>query len=98
MGDFNAGSKYISKKKLDQTDLRTDKKFNWLLENQDTTVSMSHATLDRVIITGNAINQALIKDSAGAFNYQEEYKLSLEEALKISDHYPVKFEIRGNQD
>ncbi|XP_065672710.1 deoxyribonuclease-1-like [Hydra vulgaris] len=96
MGDFNAGPNYISKKKLDQTDLRTDRKFNWLLENEDTTVSKSHATLDRIIITGNAINQALIKDSAGAFNYHEEYKLSLENALKISDHYPVKFEIRGN--
>ncbi|XP_047140631.1 deoxyribonuclease-1 isoform X1 [Hydra vulgaris] len=98
MGDFNAGPKYISKKKLDQTELRTDKKFNWLLQNEDTTVSKSHATLDRIIITGNAITQALIKDSAGTFNFDEEYKLTLEDALKISDHYPVKFEISGKQD
>ena len=49
MGDFNADSKYISRKRLDSVRLRTDRDaFQWLISDDvDTTTADNDYTYDR---------------------------------------------------
>jgi len=91
MGDFNAGSSYLSKRKMKTLSLRTDERFHWLIENEDTTVSKNNYTHDRIIIAGDELVQAINADSAKSYKFDEEFNLSMEEALRVSDHYPVEF-------
>ncbi|XP_006807437.2 deoxyribonuclease gamma-like [Neolamprologus brichardi] len=37
---------------------------------------------------------AIVPNSAKSFNFQQEFKLTDEETLDISDHYPVEVELK----
>ena len=37
----------------------------------------------------------LVNESAGVFRYDDEYNLTMELALDVSDHYPVHFTLQG---
>ena len=39
----------------------------------------------------------VVNDSAGVFRYDDQYNLTMELALDVSDHYPVHFILQGNQ-
>ncbi|XP_057303070.1 deoxyribonuclease-1-like [Hydractinia symbiolongicarpus] len=88
MGDFNAGGSHISKKKLATVDLKTDPKFSWLIENEDTTVGKNTYTYDRIIASGEMLLKHIPRHSAKVFRFDEEF--DIEEPLRISDHYPVE--------
>ncbi|KAM4740664.1 deoxyribonuclease-1-like isoform 2-T2 [Anableps anableps] len=92
LGDFNADGLYVSKKAMETIRIRSNMNFHWLIgDDVDTTVSAKNTnTYDRIVVYGDDMLQAVVPNSAKAFNFQEAYNLSTKEALKVSDHYPVE--------
>ncbi|XP_015250921.1 PREDICTED: deoxyribonuclease-1-like isoform X2 [Cyprinodon variegatus] len=97
LGDFNADGSYLTKKEMKTIRIRSDKNFHWLIgDDVDTTASSGNAhTYDRIVVYGDDMLQAVVPQSAKPFNFQKAYNLSEEQALKVSDHYPVEVELRG---
>ncbi|NP_001033721.1 deoxyribonuclease-1-like 1 precursor [Sus scrofa] len=93
LGDFNADCASLTKKRLDELVLRTQAGFHWAVaDGVDTTVRAStHCTYDRIVLHGERL-QSLLRN-AGAFDFPQSFGLTEEEALNISDHYPVEVEL-----
>ncbi|KAG5275184.1 hypothetical protein AALO_G00144510 [Alosa alosa] len=96
LGDFNADGSYVSKKDMKEIRIRSDKNFHWLISDDvDTTVNKGNDnTYDRIVVYGNDMLEAVVPNSAKPFNFQAAYGLSTEQALKVSDHYPVEVELK----
>ncbi|XP_018518805.1 deoxyribonuclease-1 [Lates calcarifer] len=97
LGDFNADGSYVTKSKMKEIRIRSDKNFHWLIaDDVDTTASTgNNHTYDRIVIYGDDMLQAIVPNSAKPFNFQKAYGLSDEQALKVSDHYPVEVELKS---
>ncbi|XP_013371170.1 PREDICTED: deoxyribonuclease gamma [Chinchilla lanigera] len=97
MGDFNAGCSYVPKKAWKDIRLRTDPKFVWLIaDDEDTTVKKSTScAYDRIVLRGQEIVKSVVPGSNGVFDFQKAYQLSEEEALEVSDHFPVEFKLKS---
>jgi len=93
VGDLNADCTYISPKR--QQTLRTVDyvDFTWVINNQVKTNTRQFCTYDRILINGDNFVNAIVPNSNTTVNYQEERGMTLEEALDVSDHFPVKFDI-----
>ncbi|XP_006751757.1 deoxyribonuclease-1-like 1 [Leptonychotes weddellii] len=93
LGDFNADCASLTKKRLGELVLRTEAGFHWAIDDdEDTTVRAStHCAYDRIVLHGEHC-QSLLR-SAAAFNFPRSFQLTEEEALNISDHYPVEVEL-----
>ncbi|XP_075041737.1 deoxyribonuclease-1-like 1 isoform X2 [Mixophyes fleayi] len=93
MGDFNAGCSYLSKKKRKSLRLYTDPDFHWLIsDSTDTTVREStNCPYDRIVVYGQELTDLVT--FAGIYNFTKELRLSEEQALKVSDHYPVEMNL-----
>ncbi|XP_034538040.1 deoxyribonuclease-1-like [Notolabrus celidotus] len=107
LGDFNADGIYVSKKEMKEIRIRSDKNFHWLIaDDVDTTASNKNDhTYDRIVVYGDDMLQAVMPNSAKPFNFQRAYGLTQEQALDVSDHYPVEVELMslttitpGNED
>ncbi|XP_004604211.1 deoxyribonuclease-1 [Sorex araneus] len=91
MGDFNAGCSYVSQSQWSSIRLRTNPAFLWLIpDSADTTVTTTNCAYDRIVVAGTKLQDAIVPDSAGPFDFQSAYRLSSQLALAISDHYPVE--------
>ncbi|XP_034021256.1 deoxyribonuclease-1-like [Thalassophryne amazonica] len=100
IGDFNADGSYVSNTDMKTIRIRSDKNFHWLIgDNVDTTASTrnDHA-YDRIVVYGDDMLKAVVPNSAKPFNFQKAYGLTDEQALKVSDHYPVEVELRSEAD
>uniref|UniRef100_A0A8C0ZLU5 Deoxyribonuclease n=1 Tax=Castor canadensis TaxID=51338 RepID=A0A8C0ZLU5_CASCN len=99
MGDFNAGCSYVPKKAWKNIRLRTDPGFVWLIGDQeDTTVKKStNCAYDRIVLRGQEIMDSVVPKSNGVFDFQKAYELSEEEALEVSDHFPVEFKLQSSR-
>nr|XP_020507805.1 deoxyribonuclease gamma-like isoform X1 [Labrus bergylta] len=97
LGDFNADGLYVSKKEMKGIRIRSDKNFHWLIaDDVDTTANNKNDhTYDRIVVYGDDMLQAVVPNSAKPFNFQQAYKLSQEQALDVSDHYPVEVEMKS---
>ncbi|XP_056384252.1 deoxyribonuclease gamma [Hyla sarda] len=95
MGDFNAGCGYVPKKYWKNIRLRTNQEFVWLIgDNVDTTVrSSTKCAYDRIVVHGKRLLNAVVPGSATVFDFMKEYGLTEAQALEISDHYPVEFQL-----
>uniref|UniRef100_A0A1A7WQV9 Deoxyribonuclease n=1 Tax=Iconisemion striatum TaxID=60296 RepID=A0A1A7WQV9_9TELE len=95
LGDFNADGRYLSQKKKKSIRISSEP-FYWLIDDSvDTTASnQNDNTYDRIVVYGQAMLDAIVPDSAKPFNFQKEFGLTDEEALSISDHYPVEVELQ----
>lgn len=95
LGDFNADGRYLSKKKKEKIRICSSS-YNWLIDdNVDTTASNNNDnTYDRIVVYGETMMNAIVPNSAKSFNFQQEFKLTDEETLDISDHYPVEVELK----
>ncbi|XP_004390669.2 deoxyribonuclease-1-like 1 [Trichechus manatus latirostris] len=93
LGDFNADCGSLTKKRLSELVLRTQDGFHWAIaDGEDTTVRAStHCTYDRIVLHGGHC-QGLLR-AAYAFDFPRSFQLSEEQALNISDHYPVEVEL-----
>uniref|UniRef100_A0A8C2PYK9 Deoxyribonuclease n=1 Tax=Cyprinus carpio TaxID=7962 RepID=A0A8C2PYK9_CYPCA len=96
LGDFNADGSYVSGREMKTIRIRSDKNFHWLItDDEDTTTSTKNDnTYDRIVVYGDDMLKAVVPNSAKPFNFQKAYKLTDEEALKVSDHYPVEVELK----
>ncbi|CAI5796029.1 deoxyribonuclease gamma-like isoform X2 [Podarcis lilfordi] len=96
LGDLNAAGAYIPASAWAGIRLRNHLAFHWLIgDGEDTTVS--HRTCcayDRIIVHGEELLGAIVPRSAKPFNFTQALGLSEEEALAISDHYPVEVNLR----
>lgn len=93
LGDFNADCASLAKKRLNSLLLRTKAGFHWVIsDGEDTTVRAStNCTYDRIVMHGHGC-QTLLR-AAAPFNFPRSFQLTEEEALRISDHYPVEVEL-----
>ncbi|XP_036912852.1 deoxyribonuclease-1-like 1 [Sturnira hondurensis] len=93
LGDFNADCASLAKKRLGELILRTQADFYWAIaDEEDTTVRAStHCAYDRIVLHGERCRSLL--HTATAFNFPRVFQLTEEEALNISDHYPVEVEL-----
>ncbi|XP_065103118.1 deoxyribonuclease I-like 1-like [Paramisgurnus dabryanus] len=98
LGDLNAACSYVTKKGLKNVRIRNDPKFQWLIrDEQDTTVrEKTHCAYDRIIIHGKELISGVVPESAQPFNFKQAFGLSEEEALEVSDHYPVEVDLKPN--
>ncbi|GLD45593.1 deoxyribonuclease gamma-like protein [Lates japonicus] len=92
LGDFNADCGYLAKKNRKHVRLITEKSLIWLIEDEiDTTVrSTTSCTYDRIVVHGERFAREIVPLSAKPFDFQREYGLTEEQALEVSDHYPVE--------
>ncbi|XP_056095314.1 deoxyribonuclease 1 like 4, tandem duplicate 1 isoform X3 [Rhinichthys klamathensis goyatoka] len=99
LGDFNADGSYVSDKEMKTIRIRSDKDFHWLIkDDEDTTASTRNDnTYDRIVVYGDDMLDAVVANSAKPFNFQKAFKLKDEEALKVSDHYPVEVELKNKR-
>ncbi|XP_033991017.1 deoxyribonuclease-1-like 1 [Trematomus bernacchii] len=95
LGDFNAAGKYLSKKKK-ETLLISSAPYYWLIDDDvDTTTSNNNDhTYDRIVVYGERMLKAIVPNSAKAYNFREELKLTEEQTQSVSDHYPVEVELK----
>ncbi|KAI5236163.1 deoxyribonuclease-1-like 1 [Manis pentadactyla] len=93
LGDFNADCVSLTKKRLDKLALRTQAGFLWAIpDGEDTTVRAStHCTYDRIVLHGERCQSLLL--ASATFDFPRRFQLTEEEALNISDHYPVEVEL-----
>ncbi|XP_010873343.2 deoxyribonuclease I-like 1-like [Esox lucius] len=98
LGDLNADCSYITIKGFKAVRLRSDPKFRWLIgDEQDTTVrEKTHCAYDRIVVHGREMIFGIVPDSAKPFNFKEQFSLTEEEALEVSDHFPVEVDLKPN--
>ncbi len=90
MGDLNAGCRYVSQRALSRLHIFNNSSFTSLIPHTaDTTAGSTHCAYDRVIVYGSDVMTA----DAGVFNFQTEFRLSEDDAVAVSDHYPVHFKL-----
>ncbi|KAK5934689.1 hypothetical protein CgunFtcFv8_015062 [Champsocephalus gunnari] len=97
LGDFNADGLYVTKREMKGIRIRSDKNFHWLIaDDVDTTASNKNDhTYDRIVVYGDDMLQAIVPNSAKPFNFQKAYRLTVEQTLKVSDHYPVEVRLKS---
>ncbi|KAI4823503.1 hypothetical protein KUCAC02_012086 [Chaenocephalus aceratus] len=100
LGDFNADCGYLAKKNRKHVRLLTARNLYWLIpEKTDTTVrSSTSCTYDRIVVHGERFARSVVPTSAAPFNFQQAYRLSEDQALEVSDHYPVEVLLKGAAD
>ncbi|XP_076022698.1 deoxyribonuclease-1-like 1 [Genypterus blacodes] len=97
LGDFNADCSYLPKKNRKNVRLLTDPNLFWFIgDDADTTVRASTScAYDRIVVNGQQFARATVSASAKAFNFQEEYHMTEDMALDVSDHYPVEILLKA---
>ncbi|XP_061700704.1 deoxyribonuclease I-like 1-like [Syngnathoides biaculeatus] len=98
LGDLNAACGYVTVKGWRAVRLRSDPKFRWLIgDEQDTTVrEKTRCAYDRIIVHGREIISTVVPGSAQPFNFKENFHLTEDEALAVSDHFPVEVDLKPN--
>ncbi|KAM6256817.1 deoxyribonuclease gamma [Porphyrio hochstetteri] len=97
MGDFNAGCSYVPQKHWKNIRLRTSSEFVWLIgDKNDTTVKESTSCpYDRIVVSGKKLVESVVPESTNIFDFQEDFQMTEEQALGVSDHFPVEFELKA---
>ncbi|CAM4854235.1 unnamed protein product [Rotaria socialis] len=68
--------------------------FVWMINNQVKTNKRQTCTYDRILINDDKFVGAIVPGSNITVNFQQDFDLRLNEALDVSDRFPVKFDIR----
>ncbi|XP_051528468.1 deoxyribonuclease gamma-like isoform X2 [Myxocyprinus asiaticus] len=91
MGDFNAACSYVPKRQWVNIRLRSDSQFVWLTGDKlDTSVKVStKCAYDRVVLRGEKLVEAVNPESVEVFNFKDEFGLTEQQALAVSDHFPL---------
>ncbi|XP_075942769.1 deoxyribonuclease-1-like [Anarhichas minor] len=90
LGDFNAGGTYVRDSDWQKIRLFTDKSFHWLItDNEETSVKTGYP-YDRIVVTDDMMKNGVMPGSAKVYNFMSVFRLTLDEALDVSDHLPVE--------
>ncbi|NWX69746.1 DNSL2 protein, partial [Alca torda] len=94
LGDFNADCTYVQPSDWSSIRLHTSEVFKWLIpDGTDTTVGKSDCAYDRIVVCGTKLKRSIMPNSAAIYNFQRAFQLEQEEALAVSDHYPVEVKL-----
>ncbi|XP_062503305.1 deoxyribonuclease-1-like isoform X2 [Corticium candelabrum] len=95
LGDFNADCSYVPLREWPGIQLWTDSRFTWLIDmDADTNVATkSSCAYDRIVVAGDQLQALIINGSVGIFKFDKFYNLTHDEALSVSDHYPVELSL-----
>ncbi|NXI57360.1 DNSL2 protein, partial [Chloroceryle aenea] len=94
LGDFNADCAYVQPSDWSAIRLRTSDIFRWLLpDDADTTVGKSDCAYDRIVVCGAKLKRSIVSKAAAVYDFQRAFQLEPEEALAVSDHYPVEVKL-----
>ena len=92
LGDFNADCDYY-----DESQSNPVPDTEWLITNSaDTTVRTTVCTYDRIIVTEQVKED--YTGTAQVFKFDKKLNLTYNQAVKISDHYPVYAEFYVEKD
>ncbi|XP_034062162.1 deoxyribonuclease-1-like [Gymnodraco acuticeps] len=93
LGDFNAAGDYLSMEQK-ETLLISSAPYRWLIGDDVHTMTKNNIhAYDRIVVYEERMLEAIVPDSAKAYNFKRELNLTVEEALSVSDHYPVEVEL-----
>ncbi|KAI4800222.1 hypothetical protein KUCAC02_013403 [Chaenocephalus aceratus] len=69
--------------------------YHWLIGDDvdTTTTNKKKSTYDRIVVYGERMLEAIVPDSAIAYNFERELNLTEEETKSVSNHYPVEVEL-----
>ncbi len=67
--------------------------FTWIINNEVKTNTRQTCTYDRILINGDMFIKGIIPRSNTTVNFQQRFGMTLEQALGVSDHFPIKFDI-----
>ncbi|XP_077181560.1 deoxyribonuclease gamma [Paroedura picta] len=97
MGDFNAGCGYVARKHWKNIRLRNHTEFVWLIDDKsDTTVRAStFCPYDRIVLHGDKLIRATVPNSTNIFDFQRAFSMTEEQALAVSDHFPIEFQLEA---
>ncbi|XP_064606216.1 deoxyribonuclease-1-like isoform X2 [Liolophura sinensis] len=91
LGDLNADCSVFPKKAWKNLSLRTNSKYFWPIgDSVDTTTTNTDCAYDRFILTGSRLISSFVKNSAQVYHFDKAYGLDQEQAIAISDHYPIE--------
>jgi len=93
VGDFNADCSYISVTRQKQLHTVYYPDFTWMINNEVKTNTRQTCTYDRILINGKKFVNAIVANSNTTVDYAKMFDMTMEQALAISDHIPVKFDI-----
>ncbi|XP_073496463.1 deoxyribonuclease gamma-like [Phyllobates terribilis] len=98
LGDLNAACGYVTAEEWRNIQLQSGDTFHWLIgDKDDTTVKQkTHCAYDRIVVHGEELLKGIIPGSAKPFNFKRKLGLSEEEALEVSDHFPVEVNLRAD--
>ncbi|XP_063287915.1 deoxyribonuclease gamma-like isoform X2 [Pelobates fuscus] len=96
LGDLNASCGYVTVDEWKEIQRRSANRFHWLIgDKDDTTVSQkTHCAYDRIVVHGEEFFKAIVPATAKPYNFKKKLGLSEEEALEVSDHFPVEVNLR----
>lgn len=93
LGDLNADCQYFRPVHREGHPL-LDRRFVWLIgDDDDTNVALSSCAYDRIIVTEGLVDE-VVRDSARVVRFDSLLGLPLDEAKRLSDHYPVRAVLR----
>ncbi|XP_055513177.1 deoxyribonuclease-1-like isoform X2 [Leucoraja erinacea] len=98
LGDYNAACRYVTNEDWPNIRLRQYPIFHWLIGDEvDTTFNTNtHCAYDRFVVTGEGLIDTIVPGSAKAFNFQRAFNLSYHTGQRVSDHYPIEFELQDD--
>ncbi|KAI4788209.1 hypothetical protein KUCAC02_036003 [Chaenocephalus aceratus] len=84
LGDFNADGKYLSKKKKKMLHM-SSAPYHWLIGDDvdTTTTNKKKSTYDRIVVYGERMLEAIVPNSAIAYNFERELNLTEEETKSV---------------
>ncbi|KAK1900913.1 Deoxyribonuclease-1-like 1 [Dissostichus eleginoides] len=94
LGDFNADRPYLSNEKKETLRI-SSAPYHWLIDDDVNTMTSNnnnHA-YDRIVVYGERMLEAIVPDSAKAYNFKKELNLTDKQTQRVSDHYPVEVEL-----
>jgi deoxyribonuclease-1-like protein len=88
LGDLNADGSFFQESST--TNPLKAPQYHWLIGNDLDTMTTTNWTYDRIIMTGNTLNNEYVDASAAVFAFDQIFNL-IDEAFiqSVSDHYPV---------
>ncbi|XP_074453686.1 deoxyribonuclease-1-like [Larus michahellis] len=96
LGDFNADCSYVTSAQWPSIRLRSLDACEWLIpDSADTTVADTDCAYDRIVACGTALRQDIEPGSATVNNFQKTFHLQSEDALAVSDHFPVEVTLKA---
>ncbi|XP_067095633.1 deoxyribonuclease-1-like 1 [Osmerus mordax] len=96
LGDFKAGCGYMTRTKKQDIRLFTKPGFYWLIGDKvDTTIrDITNCPYDRIVVHGASLLKNIEPYSAKVFDFANEFKMTKQRVLRVSDHFPVEVKLR----